>query len=111
MERCDFCELPVGGGCACSLVREDRSTHEQRAGTTLGDAHFPGGTILVSPRGVAHRPGCLHQSDSEIQAPLWGWIADPDPQLWRRINESSPARATHGNTEQIATRRCQSCDI
>lgn len=110
MERCVFCELPIGGGCACSLTRESRSTHEQKTGTALGDARFPNGTILVSPRGVAHRPGCLHQSDSEIQAPLWGWISNPEPQLWRRISEGSPTRATHGNTERVATRRCQSCD-
>jgi hypothetical protein len=111
MERCDFCELPIGGGCACSLVRENRSSASGQGGSpSLGDAHFPGGTILISPRGVAHRPGCLHQSDSEIKAPLWGWIPEPDPQLWRRLSEGSPARATHGNTERVATRRCQSCD-
>lgn len=109
MERCDFCELPIGGGCACSLVRETRSASGQGA-PSLGDARFPGGTILISPRGVAHRPGCPHQSDSEIKAPLWGWIPEPDPQLWRRLGGSSPARATHGNTERVATRRCQSCD-
>ncbi|WP_435108572.1 hypothetical protein [Nocardiopsis synnemataformans] len=110
MERCDFCELPIGGGCACSLVREARNPRAQDGGSSLGDAHFPGGTILISPRGVAHRPGCLHQSDSEIKAPLWGWIPEPDPQLWRRLGGGSPARATHGNTERVATRRCQSCD-
>ncbi|WP_352231637.1 hypothetical protein [Nocardiopsis sp. ATB16-24] len=52
----------------------------------------------------------MHQSDSEIAAPAWGWINDPDPLLWRRLNESSPARATKGNTKRVATRRCQSCD-
>jgi hypothetical protein len=110
MERCDFCELPVGGGCACSLVREDRGSRGQDGGTVLGGARFPGGTILISPRGVAHRPGCLHQSASDIKAPLWGWITEPDPQLWRRLGEGFPARATHGNTERVAARRCQSCD-
>ncbi|MFD6949084.1 hypothetical protein A6A08_06920 [Nocardiopsis sp. TSRI0078] len=112
MERCDFCELLIGGGCSCSLTREGRSAHAhaQDGGTAMGDAHFPAGTLLISPRGVAHRPGCLHQSDSEIKAPLWGWIPDADPQLWRRLGESSPARATHGNTERLATRRCRSCD-
>ncbi|MFV2197696.1 hypothetical protein [Nocardiopsis sp. LOL_012] len=110
MERCDFCDPPVGGGCACSLTRDGRRPRGQGAGAASGDARFPGTTILVSPRGVAHRPGCLHQSESEIQAPLWGWIADPEPGLWRRLGEGSPAQATHGNTERVATRRCQSCD-
>ncbi|WP_160050537.1 hypothetical protein [Nocardiopsis sp. FR4] len=109
MERCDFCELPIDGGCACDLVK-DQSPRGQSTGTATGDAHFPTGTLLISPRGVAHRPGCPHQSDSEIKAPLWGWIPDADPRLWRRLGENSPARATHGNTERLATRRCQSCD-
>ena len=52
----------------------------------------------------------MHQSDSEIEAPTWGWINDPDPLLWRRLNESSPAHATKGNTKRVATRRCRSCD-
>ncbi|USY22495.1 hypothetical protein NE857_13300 [Nocardiopsis exhalans] len=110
MERCDFCELPIGGGCACSLVREDRGASGSGAASTSKSVPFPNGTILISPRGIAHRPGCMHQSDSEIKAPLWGWITAPDPQLWRRLSAGSPARATHGNTERVATRRCQSCD-
>ena len=110
MERCDFCELPLGGGCACSLDRNGRSARVQETGAASGDALFPNDAILISPRGVAHRPGCMHQSESEVKAPRWGWILAPDPQLWRRLGESSPARATHGNTERIATRRCQSCD-
>ncbi|OOC54255.1 MULTISPECIES: hypothetical protein [Nocardiopsis] len=110
MERCDFCELPVGGGCACSLGRDGQGTRGQGAGAATGDAHLPGKAILISPRGVAHRPGCLHQSESEVKAPLWGWITDPDPRLWRRLSAGSPARATHGNTERVATRRCRSCD-
>ncbi|WP_159944382.1 MULTISPECIES: hypothetical protein [unclassified Nocardiopsis] len=108
MERCDFCELPVGGGCACTLVQEGRD-RGQETDTALGDAHFPAGTLLISPRGVAHRPGCPHQSDCEIKAPLWGWIPDAAPQLRHRLGENSPARATHGNTERLATRRCKSC--
>ena len=110
MERCDFCELPIGGGCACSLVSRDRGRSGQGPGTTSEESRFPRGAILISPRGIAHRPGCMHQSDSEITAPAWGWINDPDPLLWRRLNESSPARATKGNTKRVATRRCQSCD-
>jgi hypothetical protein len=110
MERCDFCELPIGGGCACSLVREGHGAFGSRAASPSKNSTFPAGAILISPRGIAHRPGCMHQSDSEVKAPKWGWITDPDPELWRRLSEGSPARATHGNTERIATLRCQSCD-
>lgn len=109
MERCDHCDLLIGAGCACSF---DRRPAPGGGGTAKEspDSGFPPGTILISPRKVAHRLGCTHQSDSEITAPLWGWIIDPDPHLWRRISESAPARATHGNTDRSATRRCQSCD-
>lgn len=110
MERCDFCELPVGGGCACSLGQNGRGARGQQVGAASRDVRFPSNTVFVSPRDVAHRPGCMHQSESEIEAPSWGWILAPDPQLWHRISEGSPARATHGNTERVATRRCQSCD-
>ncbi|SIO87763.1 hypothetical protein BQ8420_17340 [Nocardiopsis sp. JB363] len=41
---------------------------------------------------------------------MWGWINDPDPLLWRRLGESTPAQATKGNTKRVATRRCRSCD-
>ncbi|WP_067602666.1 hypothetical protein [Nocardiopsis listeri] len=110
MERCDFCELPIGGGCACSLVSEARGRSGQEPGTTSKEARFPRGAILISPRGIAHRPGCGHQSESEIEAPMWGWINDPDPLLWRRLGESAPAQATKGNTKRVATRRCRNCD-
>ncbi|MFD3683872.1 hypothetical protein ACFWTE_03470 [Nocardiopsis sp. NPDC058631] len=53
----------------------------------------------------------MHQNDSEVRAPQWGWIPEPDPQLWRRISEGTPARATHGNTARSAERRCRSCDV
>ncbi|MBO2528572.1 MAG: hypothetical protein CW348_01750 [Thermobifida sp.] len=45
------------------------------------DACFPVGTILISP---------LH--------------------VRQRISESSPARATHGNTERYTTKCCRDCD-
>ncbi|WP_026117997.1 hypothetical protein [Nocardiopsis alkaliphila] len=110
MERCDFCELPVGGGCACSLKGKSRDGVGQDPEATSPEPRFPRGAILISPRGIAHRPGCKHQSDSEVGAPVWGWINDPDPLLWRRLNANSPARATKGNTKRIATRRCRNCD-
>ena len=111
MERCDHCDLLVGAGCACSPSRRPASEHSgaPESGTSP-DSGFPPGTILISPRRIAHRLGCTHQSDSEIAAPLWGWIIDPDPHLWRRISPTNPARATHGNTDRSAVRRCQSCD-
>ncbi|BCK67389.1 hypothetical protein Srufu_013420 [Streptomyces libani subsp. rufus] len=64
------------------------------------------------PAGNAHLPGCDHLSDSEISAPKFGWVASPDSDshTWSRISESEPLRATQGNTDRVATRRCQTCD-
>ncbi|MDA8371612.1 MAG: hypothetical protein M0026_17350 [Nocardiopsaceae bacterium] len=106
MRRCDHCDLPVNAGCGCSLPQKTSPNPAKEA----ADSGFPAGAILISRRRVAHRPGCTHQSDSEIAAPVWGWILDPDPQLWRRISEGTPAHATHGNTQRYAVKRCQSCD-
>lgn len=110
MKRCDFCELPIGEGCACSLPRD--YIGPSGTGTPFSTvSRRPGrDAILISLRGVAHRIGCSHQSDSEVSAPLWGWIDAPDPQLWRRISDAAPLKATGGNTERTATRRCRTCD-
>ncbi|MEV7383699.1 hypothetical protein [Streptomyces lydicus] len=66
--------------------------------------------IIVSPAGKAHRRNCHHLSDSVICAPKFGWVADHAPDLWARISESQPLRAKEGNTDRVATHRCQTCD-
>jgi len=111
MERCDHCDLLIGAGCACTPRQRTASgTTGLPSSGGSPDSGFPPGAILISPRRVAHRPGCTHQSDSQITPPAWGWILDPDPHLWRRISATHPARATHGNTDRYAVRRCRDCD-
>ncbi|MBQ1080961.1 MULTISPECIES: hypothetical protein [unclassified Nocardiopsis] len=100
MRRCDFCELPLDGGCACAL-RTDRRRGEA---TTVSEIH-------IHSSGKAHLPGCQHQYPSGVSAPKWGWVLDADPSVWRRISEGSPLRATHGNTDRVATSRCKDCDV
>lgn len=110
MKRCDFCELPIGEGCACALPRDYIGSCGTGTPFSTVKLHPAGDAIIISLRGVAHRLGCSHQSDSDVKAPLWGWINYPDPRLWQRISTNSPLQATGGNTKRTATRRCRSCD-
>jgi hypothetical protein len=110
MKRCDFCELPIGEGCACALPRDYIGSCGTGTPFSTVRLHPAGDAILISLRGVAHRLGCSHHSESDVKAPVWGWVNYPDPQLWRRISENSPLRATGGNTKRAATRRCRNCD-
>ncbi|MFG3525198.1 hypothetical protein ACGF8B_00475 [Streptomyces sp. NPDC047917] len=66
-------------------------------------------TIIISEAENAHYPGCNHLSDSEIRAAKFGWVTDPAPDEWQLISEERPLRATYGNTDRIAVRRCQTC--
>lgn len=109
-KRCERCDLMIGAGCAClsdgSAPRMARGHVPPR---TIGRVEASS-AIIVSPAGNAHLPGCDHLSDSEISPPKFGWVASPDPHTWSRISESEPLRATQGNTDRVAIRRCQTCD-
>nr|CEL16570.1 hypothetical protein [Kibdelosporangium sp. MJ126-NF4]CTQ89080.1 hypothetical protein [Kibdelosporangium sp. MJ126-NF4] len=75
-----------------------------------GWTRFDSDTILINDSGTAHIPGaCGHLSESEIQPPVWGWIAEPGPDTWHQLGKAKPARATGGNTKLAAIRRCDAC--
>ncbi|MBR8745100.1 hypothetical protein [Nocardiopsis sp. MG754419] len=99
MRRCDFCELPLDAGCACALGDGRRHTDAP----TVHEIH-------IHTSGKAHRPGCRHHHPSAVRPPTWGWVTDAGPEAWLRIGESAPLRATGGNTDRVATRRCRDCD-
>ncbi|MFF8771948.1 hypothetical protein [Kitasatospora sp. NPDC015120] len=71
---------------------------------------WPPSTIIVHGSGKAHLPGCMHIVPADVRPPVYGWVTDPAPGAWRRLSDSSPLRATGGNTERLAVSRCQSCD-
>ncbi|WP_234401976.1 hypothetical protein [Thermobifida halotolerans] len=110
MRRCQRCDLIVDQGCACPENSAERAPAGPGRPTPVPGTGFLSTSILISPRRYAHRPHCGHLSVPDIAPPVWGWITDPDPHLWRRISEEHPVRATEGNTERLATRRCQDCD-
>ncbi len=65
--------------------------------------------ILISPTGIAHRSGCTHLPEAAwLIPPRWGWSSDATQ--WSRIGNGHALRATAGNLDRIATRRCNDCD-
>lgn len=107
-ERCERCECIIGLGCGCppnGAVPTARSSVAVREEWR----RFPPQTILISPTGYAHLPGCTHLTEELVKAPRWGWISEPSPGLWDRLSSSYPATATEGNTARQATRRCEEC--
>lgn len=74
---------------------------------------FGPNAILIHPDGKAHRPGCFHNDDTKIHAHVyernWGWIPEASAEQWLRIGEGYSLRATDGDTNRTATKRCQHC--
>ncbi|MFF2348496.1 hypothetical protein ACFVVL_01825 [Kitasatospora sp. NPDC058115] len=71
---------------------------------------WPPSAIIVHESGKAHLPGCTHIVPADVEPPVYGWVLDPVPGAWRRLSESSPLRATGGNTGRVAVSRCRTCD-
>lgn len=68
----------------------------------------PKDAILVSATGIAHWYGCDHLPDHDyLVPPKYGWIDDRS--VWPRIGNHE-VRATGGNLERVALRRCLACD-
>ncbi|MEV0262984.1 hypothetical protein AB0I49_16815 [Streptomyces sp. NPDC050617] len=108
-QRCDHCDLLIGAGCACPSEGDPHIAEGQAPRRTGLRGQAPD-AIIVSPAGNAHLPGCFHLSDSEISGPKFGWVVGPGPGAWSRISESHPLRATEGNADRVAVRRCLTCD-
>jgi hypothetical protein len=110
VKRCARCDLLVGAGCACS------TPNTQRGRPPFGGQYrwirFGPDALLISSRNMAHIPGaCDHHTEDDVLNPRngWGWISDPEPSLWDRLGEDSPAQATGGNLNRAAVRRCSDC--
>jgi hypothetical protein len=112
VERCDRSDLPVdmctcpdhGGPTVLASVKEREHPPPEYHGLRPSkDA------ILISPTGIAHWYGCDHLPDYEyLVPPKYGWIDDRG--AWPRIGNHE-VRATGGNLERLAQRRCLDCDI
>lgn len=112
-ERCEECGSKVVPGlvCDCPPDRTAVKVHRQDVpGTQEWRPQVPD-TILISPTGYAHvSDECMHLTKEYVKAPRWGMIPNPPPGLWDSLSGSNPARATEGNTERVAVKRCTFCD-
>lgn len=92
-----YCEL-------CDMSREfcPHGRAEQRAATAASTS-----LLLISPRGMAHFPGCPHKGDDPD---LSGWGNLEAPQAWQRLGNGEHLWATGGErADLVATSRCQTC--
>lgn len=95
MAYCEHCEMNLAY-CEHGLA-ERRQTISNSAVSLL----------LISPRGVAHFPGCPHKGDD----PDYGHWAELDaPGAWTRLGNGERIRATGGNRpDLVAQARCRDC--
>lgn len=106
---CDRCELVIGLGCTCPPDGAAPTTRPI-ASPRQEWRSFPADAILISPRRYAHRPGaCAHLSEELVTAPAGAGSRPHAAGLWDRLSTSCPAKATEGNTDRQAIRRCEDC--
>lgn len=92
-----FCEL-------CEMSREfcPHGRAEQRAAVAASAS-----LLLISPRGMAHFPGCPHKGD-DPDLSRWGSLEAL--LAWQRLGNGERLRATGGErADLVATSRCQTC--
>ncbi|RKT84612.1 hypothetical protein SAMN05421805_103551 [Saccharopolyspora antimicrobica] len=90
--RCELCDLPLGQ-CAHSS-RPRRSPQPD--------------LILISPKGVAHVPGCQHKGD-DPDFSRWAEIRDV-PRAWEKLGNGEAISATGGAVPGlVAVSRCKDC--
>lgn len=94
-----YCELCDMENCADHGVGRDRVARQ--ATQRRADAE-----IQVSPRNMAHFPGCMHKGDDE-DFTGWGFIRGVKD-AWTLGNGEH--LATNAGVPRIATSRCLTCE-
>lgn len=93
--RCERCDLPLA-----------QCEHGSRAAKT--ERQFGPDRLEISPRKMAHLPGCLHNDDSDFTS--WGFITHEPAAAWRRLGNGTPVPADSGNRpDLVAEVRCSTC--
>jgi hypothetical protein len=80
-ERCEKCDLLIGAGCACDLIK---APEEAGYGSACRWIRFGPDTLLISSRNMAHVPGaCTHVGEEHVLDPGkgCGWIPELVPHL------------------------------
>lgn len=64
------------------------------------------GRLLISPRNLAHFPGCDHKDDDDYSQ----WAELDLPNAWERLGNGEKLPATGGaRPDRIANGRCKDC--
>lgn len=104
----DYCkhDLPPGDCGNCRPHRRQRPHADAYTWSRFGpDA------ILISPDHYAHIPGAgTHHDEHVVLTNGWGWIEHPDPGQWLRIGNGTSLRASSGNLNRVADKRCKDCE-
>lgn len=93
--RCERCDLPVG---QCEHTRAPKRQAQPEPDL-----------ILISPREMAHIPGCPHKGDDPDYS-NWAEIRNI-PRAWERIGNGEALDATGGANKNLQAKiRCKDCE-
>ena len=94
MAHCELCDMDVRF-CSHGLT-------ERRASSAA-----VAGRLLISPKGMAHFPGCPHKGDD---ADYSRWATLDMAQAWQRLGNGEGLKADGGEQLSLVARtRCQDC--
>jgi hypothetical protein len=89
----------------CDLCEMDRDYCEHGLAERRRTASASAATLLISPRNIAHFPGCHHKGDDPDYR---RWAKLDSPRAWERLGNGEELRATDGR-DLTAKTRCQDC--
>jgi len=95
-----YCELCDMDNCADHGAGHDRAA--RHATQRQADVE-----IQVSPRNMAHFPGCSHKAGDE-DFTEWGFIRGVKD-AWTRLGNGEHL-ATNAGVKRVATSRCRNCE-
>jgi hypothetical protein len=94
MDRCEFCELPRE---SCPHGLRDRQA------SAVGSVQL----LLVSPKSVAHFPGCPHKGD-DLDYSNWAELRTDN--AWQRLGNGESLEVAGGaRAGRVASWRCSDC--
>lgn len=92
---CELCDLPLA-----------QCVHGRTA--AKAGRQFRPDRLEISPRRMAHLPGCLHKDDGDYTG--WGFITHDTAAAWRTLGNGKPVQADSGDRpDLIAETRCSTC--
>lgn len=92
----------------CELCDMNREFCEHGLADRRGNASAAARELLISPKGVAHFPGCPHKGDDPDYT---CWASLDTPRAWERLGNGEQLLATGGGRPGLPVgARCRDCD-